>query len=625
MCGIAGIFSNKKISDKYINSMLEMIAHRGPDSEGIVSLFDHRCYLGHRRLSILDLSDAGKQPMQYCNGKYWIVYNGEIYNYIELRHDLLKEGYLFKTETDTEVLLAAYDCWGRDCLHKLNGMWAFVIVNTVTGDIFSARDRFGIKPLYYWMSSHGLFALASEIKQFFGLPGWNGKINGQRCYDFLNWGLMDHTDETMYKGVFQLRAGEALCCHINQINNRKIYKWYELQSESLMCKPEEAMAQFFDIFSDAVRLRLRSDVKIGSCLSGGLDSSSIVCTMDRILKEMGSKEGIVTISSCSKILKYDEKKYVDIILEKIGTNGNFVYPSPEGLFADTKDLIWYQDEPFSSTSIYAQWCVFSAAKRCGIKVMLDGQGADEQLAGYYGFFFPRLKNLMKSFQFKRFFHEMLVTKKLHSFSAIFILKGLLYQCLPDEIYNRLCTMYNGNSLKPSWIDMQALDAYGENPYVVAGNKADSVKSLSIAQLTSSNLQMLLHWEDRNSMAHSIETRLPFLDYRLVEFVLSLPDEYKLSDGITKRILRDSMSSVVPDVVRLRMDKMGFVTPEEVWMREHYSDFMGRLKDAIEVSRGIFTDKAIKHLDDMIDGKKRFDSSIWRIINFSLWLQRMKLV
>lgn len=625
MCGIAAIVSDEYVDKSYIKKMTDVIVHRGPDSEGQESLLDGRVLLGHRRLSILDLSMAGKQPMSYMNGRYWITYNGEVYNYIELRKELEQHGYVFKSDTDTEVVMAAYDFWGKECLHRFNGMWAFVILDTLTKKIFVARDRFGVKPLYYWKSPTGFIAIASEIKQFMVLPAWQYKINGQRSYDYLKWGLTDHTNETLYANVYQLRPGHAMECSLERIDDSwPIYQWYKLSGrKKFLGDYGTAVDQFLNLFTDAVMLRLRSDVHVGACLSGGLDSSSIVCVINDILKKRNNECLQRTVSACSKTAKYDERKYIDNVLFCRNIKGYYIYPELEDLFKKVKKITWYQDEPFGSTSIYAQWCVFEMAKYNDLQVILDGQGADEQLAGYHGFFAPRFAGLLKSLKLIELLREIQACKHIHKYDMLFVLKGVLFELLPNTVYDFLCGYYNGNTAVPTWLDMKKIDAIAKNPYIVAGNKTTTIRNLSIAQLTSSNLQMLLHWEDRNSMAHSIETRLPFLDYRLVEFVLGLPDDYKLSRGVTKKILRDSMKGIIPDAIRWRMDKMGFVTPEEVWVRKNPSSFREYLKLSINVTDGIIKNDIIDYFDAMLEYKRPFDFTIWRIINFGIWLDSRK--
>lgn len=624
MCGIAGIIAEDKVDFSQIKKMTDIISHRGPDASGQFKLLNGKVALGHRRLSILDLSGCGKQPMGYMNCRYWITYNGEIYNYIELRRTLKTLGYSFKSNTDTEVIMAAYDYWGKECLHKFNGMWAFIIIDTFSDKIFAARDRFGVKPFYYWHSPNGFYAFASEIKQFTVLTGWSPKLNGQRAYDFLNWALTDHTEETLFDGVFQLRGGQAFECPINEVKNSlPIYQWYTITERSFNGNIDIAAEQFREIFIDAIKLRLRADVPVGSCLSGGLDSSSIVCVVNELLKKNNIQDLQKTISACVHIKKYDEREFIDEVISLKNIKGYYTYPIFDDLFKLDDRITWHQDEPFGSTSIYAQWCVFELAAKKGIRVMLDGQGADEQLAGYHSFFAPHFTGLLKSLNWIQLFDEVRQCKKIHNYDLMFAVKGLANSLLPEYLRNHL-RKYCGNNISPEWLNMKRLGAVPLNPFTAVGGKAKDIRELSISQLTATNLQMLLHWEDRDSMAHSVESRLPFLDYRLVEYVVNLPDEYKLSQGVTKRVLRKSMQGVLPEKIRLRMDKMGFVTPEEVWMRNNSKIFRDKLNDSLDISNEILNNRLFNYFDKVVKGEKNFDFTIWRMINFGTWMKQFRV-
>lgn len=620
MCGIAALISNKKIEKTHIERMLAVIQHRGPDNVDCVYLNDGNIALGHRRLSILDLSDVGNQPMSYLSGRYWITYNGEIYNYIELRKELEFKGYRFLSNTDTEVIMAAYDCWGTECLHKFNGMWSFVIIDQVKKVAFVARDRFGVKPFYFYEDNNTIF-ISSEIKQLLEIPVIKVNINQQRAYDYLCWGVSDHTNETLFENIYQLRPGEAGIIELDKnFIKCDIYKWYNLKFNDFCGSFDEAVEEFKYLFFDAVRLRLRSDVQIGSCLSGGLDSSSIVCIVNYLLKQENKEAYQKTVSAISDISKYDERQFINEILKSKCINGYFTLPNFDIVFENIDKITWYQDEPFGSTSIFAQWCVFDTAANNNLKVMLDGQGADEQLAGYHTFFKPRFAGLFKSLQWIKLVEEISACKKLHNYGIIFALKGIMAQLLPDIMLNEMRKHYNNVDITPDWIDLKKLQIEPQNLFTNIGTKVTTIRDLSISQLTCSNLQRLLHYEDRNSMAHSIESRLPFLDYRLVEFVLGLPDEYKLSNGITKRVLRESMRKYMPEKVCNRMDKIGFATPEEVWIRNNSEVFRKKLSESIEISNGILNKKALLYFDNVINKKIPFSFTIWRIINFGIWMK-----
>ena len=666
MCGISGLLSPSGIAVRNLVAMNTLIRHRGPDDEGYV-LFskdtptclagndtvqevirapipwsptqlisadiseDAILAFGHRRLSIVDLSPFGHQPMSYADARYWITYNGEVYNYLELRTELEAAGCDFISHSDTEVILAAYALWGEACVARFNGMWAFAIYDTINRSLFLARDRFGVKPFYYWIAPDNSLCFGSEIKQFTAYPGWKARVNGQRAYDFLVWGLTDHTDETLFEGVYQLRAGYSVTLDVTAWPSQLVQgrlpavQWYKLKPQIFEGSFAEAALQFRDKFIESVKLRLRADVPVGYCLSGGLDSSSIVCVANQLLREQDAHSLQRTFSACAEVERFDERKWIDEVVRQTALDAHYVYPALENLFEVSPKITWHQDEPFGSTSIFAQWNVFQLAAENNVRVMLDGQGADEQLAGYHGYFAPRLAKLLRRGKLMKLWRELQATKKLHGYSVAYLLAGIANQMLPNRLKNAVKRIMGRTHDSPAWLDMQLLGAQAVNPYIKYGGPAYSISALSYAQLTATNIQMLLHWEDRNSMAHSIESRVPFLDYRLVEFVLGLPDEYKLSCGITKRVQRAAMSGILPDVIRDRMDKLGFVTPEEVWVRQQSPDlFRKKLDQAIAGSRGILLPEARATLEAMISGTQGFNFGVWRMISFGEWLERFSV-
>lgn len=659
MCGIAALLSFKPDLDlSSIGRMTDQIRHRGPDDEGFALFFKDQPVLalggadtpreafvsellsaprgrlepgaarnaiaafGHRRLSILDLSVAGHQPMASADGRYWITYNGEIYNYRELRAELEAKGHRFVSQTDTEVILAAYAEWGKECLHRFNGMWAFVLADRETGRFFAARDRFGVKPLYYWVAPEGFVAFASEIKQFTVLPGWSARVNGQRAYDFLRWALTDHTEETLFRDVFQLRGGEALELDLNApIDRLPVYRWYSLAPRPFRGGMEAAVEEFRDLLRDAVSLRLRADVSVGSCLSGGLDSSSIVCLVNDLLVNQGKSEQQKTFSACTEVKRFDEREYIDEVVRSREIEAHYTYPAHESLFENLESMAWHQDEPFASTSIFAQWQVFGLAAEHGVKVMLDGQGADEQLAGYHAFFAPRFASLFRSLSWVTLWSEIRAAEAVHGYRGWDAVKRIANATLPAPLLHALGQMRGNDGTAPEWMDLTQLAAVPLNPVAKHGVAPNTIQKLSHAQLTATNLPMLLHWEDRDSMAHAVESRVPFLDYRLVEFVLGLPDEAKLANGVTKRVLREAMRGILPERIRTRMDKMGFVTAEEVWLREKAPErFRQALRRAMEVSQGVITPEAMVMLERMISGEIPFSYLPWRLISFGAWVE-----
>lgn len=623
MCGIAGIVSRNsdRLADQ-VQQMCDLIAHRGPDGQGVEVW--PGVALGHRRLAIVDLSAAGHQPMSR-DGRFTIVYNGEVYNHHELRAELEALGHRFKSHTDTEVILAAYAQWGEDCLHRFNGMWAFLILDHERRTLFAARDRFGVKPLYYWRLPDGAVAFGSEIKQFTCLPGWQARLNAQRAYDFLNWGVSDHTEETLFAGVLQLRGGQCLTLALDETAavtaSLPVRQWYRLQASSWQGGYTEAAAHFAALLDDAVRLRLRADVPVGSCLSGGLDSSSIVGLMNRQLRDQGASDRQKTFSACAHERRFDERPHMESVIALTGVDARFVYPAHEDLFPSLDRLVWHQDEPFGSTSIFAQWKVFELAAQSGVKVMLDGQGADEQLAGYMFFFGPLFAGLFRRGRWLALWREARAARRVHGMSPLQVVKHLVNILAPEGLRDRLREQAGYGALRPGWLSLTGADVAYEDPFARRGARTSSLEALCRSQLESTNLQMLLHWEDRDSMAHSVEARVPFLDYRIAEFLIGSPDDWKLKDGVTKRILRDAVRGVVPESVRMRMDKMGFVTPEEVWMRqEDPARFRALLVQAVADSGGVLNAQSLQVFDDMVAGRTAFSFLPWRMICFGAWMR-----
>jgi asparagine synthase (glutamine-hydrolysing) len=669
MCGITAIFGiQKPINALLIKKMTNLLRHRGPDDEGFVVFqeknLDNRfsatpfagqdtpeavrgaCYpytslavldedeenqsslvFGHRRLSIVDLSPAGHQPMCTPDERFWIVYNGEIYNHRELRKELESLGCRFSSHADTEVILHSYALWGKECLHRFNGMWAFVIFDTHTGKIFISRDRFGIKPLYYWHSVEGFVAIASEIKAFIPLPGWNPKINGPRVYDFLISNCTDHTCETLFQDVFQLRGGEAIEVNIKDLDKPiPVYRWYELKSPPFNGNYSQAIQQFSELFSDSVKLRTSVDVPIGSCLSGGLDSSSIVCIVNQLLKKENCADIQHTISSCSEIELYDERVFIEELTGNRSIFSSYVYPSFDRLTEILDDIIFSQDEPFGSASIFAQWLVFEAAHTQNLKVMLDGQGSDEQLSGYdlvYPYWFAYL---CKSGRWMEMCREIKAVRNLYGQSIVKSLHTMSFHCFPTSMVKYACTRLKNTSFyrMPKWVNTEFLRPDPEFGYL-KNVEISSPREYALHLFLYSSLPHLLHWEDRNSMAHSIEARIPFLDYRLVEFIMGLPEDYLIHNGYRKRILRDSMKGILPEKIRLRADKMGFETPEEFWVQVENPEFFRKMvKKSLYPLQNVINNDINEILEKQINGTERYNHLIWRIICLARWVEIFKV-
>jgi len=582
--------------------------------------------LGHRRLAIIDLSVTGHQPMCTADGLVWITYNGEIYNHLELRGELQQLGYVFVSQSDTEVILQAYLAWGTHCVDRFNGMFAFVLIDRMAGRVFAARDRFGVKPLYLWRSPEGLVAMASEIKQFTVLPGWLPRVNGQQVYDFLNWGLFDHTEETMFQGVRQLRGGECVDGSIEDLQKTfPIRRWYQLTPRPFLGDMKMAADEFVALFTDAVRLRLRADVPVGSCLSGGLDSSSIVCVANLLLRSAGVGSHQNTFSACATEKRFDERHHIDVVVGHTSVKAHYVYPDLGELFEMLDAMTWHQDEPFGSTSMWAQWKVFELAKNSRVKVLLDGQGADELLLGYHGFFAPHFAGLFAARRWGTLLREVYAAKRLHELSYVSSAKYLANAVLPEPLRRPLRRLVGKPASMPHWINRERLAFDDRDPTLAYGFKTTSVNQMAHAMLTATSVPMLLHWEDRDSMAHSVESRLPFLDYRVAEFLMGLPAEMKLWNATTKQVLREAMRGTLPEPIRTRMDKMGFVTPEETWVRKDASErFRIELRRAVDASQGVLKASALDHFDAVIGGRESFNFLVWRMISFGRWMERFNV-
>ncbi len=640
--------------------MSRLLRHRGPDDEGFLIAGSGRaaCYggadtpqrvlesdvgyaprsrlnavsgsvdggvvLGHRRLSILDLSVHGHQPMSY-RGRYWVVFNGEVYNYLELRRELAAQGHTFTSNSDTEVVLAAYSEWGSSCLSRFNGMWALVILDLERKTLFLARDRFGVKPLYCWNTNEA-FAFTSEIKGFAALRSWRARANMPRLLDFLVWSVSDHSSETMFDGVQQLPAGHFALLDVGaalagDTEARSVefrpQRWYTPTPRPRV-ELGDAAEELRDALTDAVRLRLRADVPVGSCLSGGLDSSSIVCVMSDLLHRAGVRDHLKTFTARSDEGAFDESGYARAVIDRAQSDGVFVTPKPEKLFEDLPRLIWHQDEPFGSSSIFAQWCVFEAARQHGVVVMLDGQGADEALCGYQGFFGSYLAGLFRSGRLLSWAGEMAALRREIGFSWVRSVGYTAAYAAPGAlgVIGRL----DGRAYADrGWLGARYAHAFGADPIRAAGGRARSVREMSLAQITATNLPMLLHWEDRNSMAFSIEARVPFLDYRVVELSLGLADSQKVGGGVSKRALRSAMSGIVPEKILARRDKMGFVTAEPLWMKRDVSrKFREALAHAVEALSGVVEPSILERFDEVVSGGRPFDHRYWRVLSAGSW-------
>ncbi|MCJ7531197.1 MAG: asparagine synthase (glutamine-hydrolyzing) [Anaerolineales bacterium] len=649
MCGITGYYNVKGIVQEIINlkDANDIVSHRGPDGSGF-AFFDTRipqraklvCKdrfpqageigsatlgFGHRRLAIIDLTDTGFQPMTCDDGMLWITYNGEVYNYIELRAELEKRGHTFRSSSDTEVILHAYQEWGDDCVNHFNGMWAFALADLQTRRVFCSRDRFGVKPFqYYFDGEHFIFA--SEIKQILVFPVAPKRVNKRAVYEYLAYGAVEHYEETFFEGIHHLMPGHTLNFDLNT-HTLQIKKFYQPQLEiNRSITLNEAALEFRRLLTDSVRLRLRSDVEVGSCLSGGLDSSSIVCLMRRLLDEEGKTDIQHTFSSHFEEEEANEIEYMQEIIRTAGVREHFIHPTPEEFLKEMGSIVWHQDEPFGSTSVFAQWSVFKLTHEHGIKVMLDGQGADEMLGGYIGYVLTMLQELRAKRKVLSLAWETWQIGRLHGRA----LPPLAKKGWINRIMRLIGFRSESAPYPPTdWIDPSLVEKYSIQSPFFANQQIKPYDELELLNNTLyqhtfvNNLQQLLKNEDRDSMAFSVESRLPFLDYRLVEFIFSLPSDFKIRDGLTKRVLRESMRGVIPEKIRRRVSKLGFATPETTWQRTILRPL---IEQAIndEALRGFILPEKARGYHDYITQHNLRDFTAWRWLNLSLWLKTYHL-
>ncbi len=641
MCGIAGILSREGIDQKDLEAMSFSLRHRGPDGYGFMvyslqrgmqlalnrELGRHDArgnILGfaHRRLSILDLSVANIQPMVDISGEYCLIYNGEVYNYQELRMELERLGQTFRTAGDTEVLLQAYKTWGLDFLQRLNGMWALALFDSRRQRLIVSRDRFGIKPLYYTVQNNSLY-FASEIKALLAVPSMKCEPNEKIVARYLVARRSDDTEETFFEGIYQFRPAHYAIASIRDgtLNFRE-YRYWSFPEERAEWVGEEAVDQFKGLLIDSIRIHTHSDVPVGTCLSGGLDSSSIVCVADLLRRRQEIPNythwafGYVSDDEV-----YSEKRFMDVVASSTGAVTRYVHFNADQFGDALSPILWAQDEPFGSASIVAQWFVFQTAKANGMKVMLDGQGADETLAGYLSYLLYLLMGKLVSGKLAEYRTlRFQYTKELGPFPSCVraILFLLLQRYFPSLA---LFVQYLSKSMVRFSTEAALAKTLTQFVPLDFADRPASLNKRLQQDIEAFVLPGLLRYEDRNSMVHSIEARVPFLDYRLVEFLFKLPEEWKIRGVTTKYILREALRGVLPENVRTRMDKIGFraspgltfsyVRKNEGELVRNESDFEHRWFKPKGVER------FLRNTDESVDNE--FD--VWRIVNTKLWARQ----
>lgn len=640
MCGIIGILTQDLAAKKSAVSLNKLLRHRGPDDEGYVlintagkkhvsycgsdsvepvkqklhhiSKADYNNYdliFGHRRLSIIDLSENGHCPMSDENGNIWITYNGEIYNYVELRDELKSFGFKFRTGSDTEVIIKSYLVWGEDCFARFNGMWAFALWDSNSGKLILSRDRFGIKPLYYVLNDN-YFAFSSEIKPLLELLSPQNPINDKSIPFYILYGNRFNREETYVKNIKTLKASNYL---VYQTGTIKIKQYYQIPIlESNQKSEEQLKKELLELFIDSVKLRFRSDVQVGTCLSGGFDSSGIAAVSHILFGE-----GLNTFSAVWSYKECDESKYIDLINKNYGCTGNKIEPSPEEFESVFEKLCYFQEIPTEGPGLYPQWYVMKKAKE-KVKVLLDGQGGDEVFGGYFihGTF---LRSLIRDKKFSSVLSNMDLLYGLLKKNGIMGFSNWLFPDLYNKTVRRLFSekfkVLNNNILAK----VKKEDLYNDiTPPRLYNNY---LNNLSYHFITNLTIPALLHYEDRSSMAHSIESRVPFLDYRLVEFGVNLSPHHLAEKKHTRPLYRSAFENILPHQIINRKDKLGYPVPFNKWTRNNIKEYV--LDILSNPNSEIFSYIDKKYLDKNLSRhfKEEIDYSweIWRLLSFEKFL------
>lgn len=581
MCGIAGILSpdTRNVSGQRLQNMTSAMKHRGPEGDGLWINEENTVGLGHRRLSIIDLSEAGRQPMHYLD-RFIITYNGEIYNYPEIKESLVRKGYVFLSHCDTEVILAAYACYGKDCLQFFDGMFAFAIWDRVNQTLFCARDRFGEKPFYYTYSQERkTLVFASEMKSLWA-GGISKKMDNEMLLNYLTLGWVQsaaNKQQTFFEDIVSLPPSHYLFYKFEKENDPyiEIKSYWDIDKETVITNysGDFIKQNFLDLFATSVKRRLRSDVPIGSSISGGLDSSSIVAIVNKVLGVLPNQK---TFSAVFPGFERDESKYIDEVTRHFKIKNFKITPTADTFVKDFEKLLYHQEEPFQSSSIYAQYKVYQLAKQNGVTVILDGQGADETLAGYSKYYHWYWQERVASHKWKEVKQEIKLAKD-NGQPINWSWKNYLAAFLPSVAATQLRKTYSqkqSNHPDITW-DFFSHNYDRTKFFKPAVSKLNDILYFNTMQF---GLEELLRYADRNSMAHSREVRLPFLNHELVQFVFSIPSSYKIKEGFTKQLLRISMDELLPKSIVWRKDKIGFEPPQKQWMHN------AEVKDLIHESR-----------------------------------------
>jgi len=604
MCGIAGIIqlSSSTYTKEALAKMTGALIYRGPDGEGLWQNETTTVLLGHRRLSIIDLSEAGHQPMQYMN-RYTIIHNGEIYNYIELREELQKKGYSFRSQTDTEVIVASYDCWKDNCVDHFDGMFAFAIWDESKRELFAARDRFGEKPFFYFFDGHCLL-FASEMKALWA-AGIEKKLNQKMLFNFITIGYTDNPakpDETFYEGIAKLPAASILKFSFLYFQFT-VQRYWDIDPtvQHKKISDEAATEQFTHLFHTSVKRRLRSDVPVGTSLSGGLDSSSITA----LVSGSGTaNQNYSCFTASFPGFDKDESAFSKLVADHFNLQQVMTEVTATELLNDWNKLCYHQEEPFGSASIYAQYKVFELAKQQQVKVLLDGQGADETLAGYHKYYKWYWQELFRKGKLSGR-KELSAAREL-GINEPFTWQNKIAAWFPSFASIVMERQYLLNAIRHKDLTKDFVQLQSKEAYYCPPDHFD-LNGVLYFNTCTHGLEELLRYADRNSMAHGREVRLPFLSHELVEFVFSLPSHFKIRNGWTKWLLRQSMAKSLPAEIVWRRDKVGFEPPQKDWMTNPV------FRDLIqEAKRKLVTEKI---LNKEVLGKKIVPLSSHEADNF----------
>jgi asparagine synthase (glutamine-hydrolysing) len=630
MCGIAGLIGIDADYNAapHVTALLRVLEHRGPDDRGWCALGPDglargrdvpRSIVGsvvlvHRRLSIIDLSSSGAQPMVSPCGNYAVAYNGEVYNYRELREELSREGYEFRSTSDTEVLMWALAHWGPAALRKFTGMFALAFLDVRARSLLLARDPFGIKPLYWARYRDGI-AFASEVRALLTLPEVGREIAPDLLWYFLRFGGAEQSDRTLLQAVRQVPSGTYAIAHVDSRSDPDFTPYWtlSLSSESDLSFPEAA-GRLRELFLRSVDLHLRSDVPVGACLSGGLDSSSIVAA----IRHLRPDADIRTFSYVAPSASVSEEPWIDLAAERAGSASHKVHLSAEEAAELLGHVVECQDLPFTSTSMIAQSAVFREASANGIKVMLDGQGSDEMLAGYNRYYGALVLGQARRLHL-RAAYRVLTSPKTQGLSLLNTI-AWAFDYAGSGPVRALGRRLLRRDLVPRWANRRWFSERGVRlPDDRALQGTDVLRMALHRSLFRDSLPALLRYEDRNSMSYSIESRVPFLTTDIVEFVLSLPERYLIdSDGWTKSLLRAAMRGLVPDAILNRRDKIGFETPERDYLSA--DTWRAAARDAIAGLGGIVNvPAATDEWESMLRGERRWSPAVWRWINLWKWM------